>query len=455
MPLLSGFDVLLILSKLFAVGTAVIMYLLVRKVSHQSNIAVLSVLFLLSFYGFWRYANIPEFYTAASFISILIVYLAYTWKIRFKAAALAFLSVVAVSFHISTVAVTCWALPVYMLFTRQYKLLLYYLLWSLPLTIITYTVFFRLADPELAANLVQWVRPPSSGTSGAFGIATLVKPFIGYGQAILSSNFLFAFASFRQLMASKFPGNMLDEEFFLGSHMSALAADACVVLTILLVLAVVLLVLKIIRHWKKKNVQGISLIIIGVSWLLGNAAITLNSASSNPELWIIAAVPTVFILAFFITNYYKEAKGVFIAVLVMMLLHTTINASFLNSRSSDYYFQEYELVKPHLHDGDIIVTLDKGMLTRYLQYNLLQKVVVVNFFGKKPYTSRQEWKTIYDTNKEVYAFESVFKMPDYYQHTRKELSDSVEAINQEHFKDFVLYDSNEISKLYKLQKPLP
>lgn len=451
-PFLSGFNILLILSKLFAIGTAVVVYLFIRNESNNLKAAALSTLFLLSFYGFWRYANIPEFYTPASFISIFIVYLTYKLKTNFKAIIIAALSVVAASFHILTVALTFWALPIYMLFTKQHKLLLNYILLATPLTFITYIIFFNLAKPEMLGNVLQWIMLSGSESSNILSISSINKALIGYGQSILSPNFLFAFDTFRDYMALKFPGNMLEEEFFLGKNITATASYVCLILTILLLLAIMILTLKIVKYWKKKNLKGINFIIIGVSWLIGHAAITLNSASSNPELWISASVPTALILAFFLTNYYEEAKGTFLIIFFIMLLHTTINASFLSSRTSDYYFQKYSLIEPHLDDGDIVLTLDNQILTRYLRYNLKQEVSIINFYGKEADKSEQVWKTVYGSEKDVYAFEDIFRIPYYYARKQKHLSDTLKMINQPHFEDFELSGSNETGNLYKFNR---
>lgn len=349
---------------------------------------------LLSTYGFVRYACEVEIYVPAMALMLAAVYSALraSNSIRWFLAGI-LLSALALLTHTINAATALVVVPfIYALSHRRWKQSLLHIVATLIIIGLAYGVVqntcgtFRPATDTAAEG---WLQP---GTIG--------KAVVGFGQCILSANFVFAYEGVTEKLQALFPYRVFAEEIFAASHFPPwlkVLAPATFLSTLLAWVggALFLLVSAARRRIFDRTLMWILL------WLGGTLFPTLMLEPSNPELWVLVLAPlwAVFLwLAVSLDLSVRMVRVVWAMVALLGVHNLVAGMGAVRNRAGDYNFAKAEWVLRQAGPDDTIHTADSFVFSFYLDYWSEAEIRNVN---------TQDWRSGATT----YVFGDVFNPP--------------------------------------------
>ena len=304
-----SFPLMIFLNRLLAVTCLVLFYHILggvtsvsfcwpqaRPVSPYSNpkasyVPILGTLCLAFSYGFWRYANEAETYMLASvfLLGAWFLVLSDRWLWAIVASALGVLM------HLLNLIPLLLIIPFYYLLSKEWKKAFLHGGVTGVLVVAGYVIFRPFLDfSELGAQ--------HHSLEAGVSLGNLLRGGIGFGQGLISGNFLFGFEEFREVLVELFPSRMLDEEFYMAVHMSGWIKWAgCGTLFLLVSMCMWLLICWIRGMSRAKTFgsqRGFKSVVLNhpfvVScsvWLVLYAMAVIRTEAGSPELWIMALIP--------------------------------------------------------------------------------------------------------------------------------------------------------------------
>jgi hypothetical protein len=382
----------------FAIG---LFYLLVCRLQHPGDrrgvqwIPALSAAGLLFSYGFVRYACEVEIYVPAAALALGALYAALhpSGSVRWSAAGIVLASL-ALLMHSINAALALGVIPLCYWFVTKAR--------SRAVIHLIATGLFVGAAYALAHFACGLYRPPlDTASEGGLQSATVWKAAVGFGQCLMSANFVFAYEAVADALQQLFPYRMFTEELFTVLHMpswlkwtapltfacalAALALSACVILW---------------HACRRRRIDWVLPIL--VLWLGGTMLPTLLLEPSNPELWILVLPPLWSLFAWFGGGLAgkKQIKYVLLPAVVLLGVHNlSAGMGLIRSAESDYHYKKAAWALQHAGAGDVLVTADSFVFSFYLNYWSEAEVRNAN---------KQEWRT----GKRTYVFDDVFNHPE-------------------------------------------
>lgn len=333
----------------------------------SASVPTLGTLLLAFSYGFWRYANEAETYMLAS------VFLLGAWclaignvqseKDRPLSSVLCpLISAVGILVHLLNLIPLLLIIPLYYLLSKEWKKALAHGGITGLLVLIGYAVCFRFLDwNELGAQ--------HHSAEAGLGFANLLRSGIAFGQCLVSGNFLFGFEGFRELVSGLFPSRMLDEEFYMASHMPGWIKWAgCLSLGSLgvwLLKGIGTLWSKGVDEQPPKDygLKSKAFPISCIVWLALYFGAIIRTEAGSPELWIMALVP------FWIIVTPLLNKRGFIFLISVLFIHNLIAGLLpVMSKDSDYHAAKGAWLVKNSSAENLILTDYEPVMIFYLDY---------------------------------------------------------------------------------------
>ncbi len=349
---------------------------------------------LLFSYGFLRYACEVEIYVPASALMLVGIYCSLRENQHCGMAVLAILfSAFAVLLHVINAAAAFVVVPlIYVLTNRHWK-----------------RAWVHVVSTLVVVGAVYWFVQSTWGTfkpatdmasEGGFRPGSLLKAGIGFGQSLLSANFLFAYDTIYQKLQAIFPYRMFAEEVFAGSCIPSWLRMIAPITFVSALVGLGVLVVQVFRSVARCRWCSGTLTWILV-WLGGAILPTLMLEPSNPELWVMALIPLWLMAAWLLMSLPSSSltKPVSIVAIALLGLHNLIaGMGIMKSKNGDYLFKKAEWVIQVAGKNDVINTADSFVFTFYLDYWGKAEVRNIN---------TQEWKM----GETTYVLGDVFNPP--------------------------------------------
>lgn len=365
-----------------------LMRLLVPSGSDGRFGAFLAMGGLLFSYGFWRYACETEIYVPGLALVLGAMLVLSKGGDSFWAGAVyVLLAAFAVLLHVVNVVPALLIAPLLAgRCGRNYKRVAMLAVLSAVLVCGTY----------LWVDSVWGTYMPYSDTPAErfFQRGFFLKAIIGFGQCLLSGNFLFAYPSFSTRLQDIFPYRMFAEELFMGAHISPLLR-VCASVTFLF--SLVLLPVSFLAAVARKFSWTVLILLV---WLGGVAFPTMALEPSNPELWIFSLVPLWMLFGWFVASIEKVVRRrICVAGVLLLGLHNWAGGMApLQSDASDYNVQKSAWIRNHAQKGDVVLTADSFVFLSYLKYWTAAEVLDMN---------NQSWRR----GEKTYVLGDVFAPP--------------------------------------------
>lgn len=364
-PQADAYQLMCVCSSVASIASVLLLYRLLRQHFNTSHIvAFCSAAFLLLSYGYWRYAVEAEVYGIALLLCLLSVYAAcasITNAQQGKYLALtALLCGVTVMWYKPAGAVTCIAIPLYMILERTSVLKI--CSWA-AMVVLLVVSGYAMAFYASEVDTTFWTYC-NSGIQMAGGHPLNAVPVVA--SNVVSLNFIYAFPAVVSLIEQWFPGKLLVEEVFAAQHHTSLAILA--VCTSLLFLILALFALWKIRRsislegfWKNPFVL----------WLVVYSAALLIVDPGSPEPWLMIqpALFAVLGIYFFPLIVLHTSKRLLYVLVFVLCLHNIVGGYlFIQKEDEDYTrFQSAWLIK-NATANDMVISLGSASAVRYLLY---------------------------------------------------------------------------------------
>ncbi len=339
--------ILIALSMVAAAGVISLFAAMLRR-NGRSPLWVLPLLFS---YGFWRYACAAEIYLPALLAACGAWFFAS--RPRGLVGAIA-CSVAALLLHLVCLPAV-FSIGLLFAVRREWKALALYFVSVLGIV----AGFYGVIQTTVGTVIFQ---DASVAGNSIFVASTWLKGVFAFGQNLLSGNFLFSIPAVADRLVALFPGQMLQEELFMGQQAGGLwQTAACITfLGALTLLGVAALGLVSNRSaWRTPMAV----------WFAGNIAMALLFEPANPEMWLFTMLPFWFLVSGIEEKSSKPWKFLLPSLITIMLLHNAIGGmAFVRKEEGDYCRQKAEWIIDHAVEGDVIVSADSHSFVTYMQY---------------------------------------------------------------------------------------
>jgi hypothetical protein len=381
-----AYDFLVLLSSLAAAGSVYLFYrFCYRRYSMRPVSSLFAAGFMAVSYGFWRYACEAEVMLPAAFFALLAMYLATApasslWMVVYAAGVAA----VSVLFHIMNGVPVFVAIPLFYLLSRQPRRALLHVLVAGGLVTAAYAWVYTFRP---SVTFIQSV--PSLMDRLDWSLVT--KSMVGFGQCLVSGNFLFGYDKFAEWLTALFPYRMFAEEIYMGHHMSVFQRIAPAVTLSLLVLSAAYGLLRAFASWKREfrlqklealhMVGGWQTLAVVALWFVIYAMALLVLEPGNPEVWVLGLVPFWLLACGLVIAPLARANELWVALAMLALLgvHNGVGGiGLLRDASGDYNVQKAAWVVEHATGKDCIVAAGNPVFMRYLKYHTPACVVDLN-----------------------------------------------------------------------------
>jgi len=411
-----------------------------------ASVPILGTLLLAFSYGFWRYANEAETYVLASIfvLGAWCLVAKGNWRLAIGCSA------IGVLVHLLNLIPLLLIIPLYYLFSREWKRALAHGAATALLVGIGYAVCFRFLDwGELGAQ--------HHSAEAGLGFANLLRSGVAFGQCLISGNFLFGFEEFRELLTQFFPSRMLGEEFFMAEHMPAWIPWAgCV--SVLAVMGVGfagggLFVARrnvddascFVTKEREPKAPGLRpnvFLLSCVVWLLLYLVAVLRTESGSPELWIMALIPFWLVAG-------RWIKGRWAWGWVVLLFAHNLIAGLLPvmSEKTDYHAAKGKWLVENSTADDLVLTSYEPIMIFYLDYFTSAKIASSGSVTLEEIQHRLE-----SCEGEVYALSNFFQPLVSMEERNPALYEKMWATGQALRSGFVKTVDDEFGGIYKLSE---
>ncbi len=332
-------------------------YLLACRIScGRKMLPMVGTMGLLFSYGFLRYACEVEIYlpALALVLAALCAALRAEGSHMWFVAAIAFASMAVLMHTINTVSAVVVIPAIYLTVSKHWKCALVHVAATLVIVGLVYLA---------VQNTWGMFRPPvDTASEGWLQPGTIGKAVVGFGQSMLSANFIFAYGWLAEKIQAMFPYRVFAEELFAAAHMPAWL-KAVAPFTFVLALGGMAGVAATVFRPRLFNRS----LVWSLLWLGGAMMPTLMLEPSNPELWVLALAPLWAVLLGLAAA--RQRVGFIMVVVVLMGIHNIVaGMGSIRDREGDYNFKKTEWVLGQAGTGDTIHTADSFVLTFYMQY---------------------------------------------------------------------------------------
>ena len=370
-------------------------YLIARRMYSSSGswLAFWMTLGLLFSYGFIRYACEVEIYVPASAVMLAGVYCALRTDDSpgWGAACIVF-SALAILMHVINAAPAIVSVALlYGLDKGRWKRAGVHVGATLLLVGLVYFV---------VQNQVGIFHPPTEMASeGGVRLDSLPKAVVGFGQCLLSANFVFGYSALYEKVQALFPYRMFAEEVFAGSAMPGWMRVIAPITFLLGLVAVSGLVVMFVRVVFKRARVERSLVWVLI-WCGGAMFPTLILEPSNPELWIMLMVP-LWLLGGGVIAHDRSLltrRLIPVAVCLFGIHNLAVGMGMMKSKAGDYLQEKAKWVLAEATERDVVNTADSFVFSFYLDYWSAAEIRNLN---------TQEWAA----GQRTYVFGDLFVPP--------------------------------------------
>lgn len=316
-------------------------------------------------YGFWRYAAEAEIYVPAVALGLATV--ALTLRREGRGVAAGLMGAMAIATHVMNALPALLAAPLLLAFRRDRDSRRRAAV-QVAVTLVATALAYGAALPVMSRD--------RGGTMGASERAhpeeMPVKAMVGFGQSVVSGNFLFGFGSFRDAMTKVFPYREFREEFEMG-----LAAKPASRVAPWLTLGILAL-LGLAAMWRRDDAsipawaavrsdEAVRLRRLAGLWFVIHAAVALVFEPSNPEMWIMA-LPPFWMLA---SSWFVMRGRTDLLPLVACALawHNQLGGMWLlGNPEGDYLARRTDWLVRELRADDTVLTTESEVFARRLRY---------------------------------------------------------------------------------------
>lgn len=341
--------------------------------------------FLALSYGFWRYACEAEVIQPAAVLVLWSVYLATApktnvWFVLYAAGVAAS----SVLFHVTNIIPVFVAIPLFYLLSRKPRYAMAHTLVAGGLVLSAYAWVYT-HRPSLAFS-----QSMPSFLERLYG-SLLSKGLVGFGQCLLSGNFMFGYQGFSQGLVKMFPARMLAEEIYMGRHLSLFQCVAPVITVGMFLVVSIYGLFRAVSSWKHELQHGKAgaLMMVGgwqtlavvLLWFVGYASVVLLLEPGNPEVWVLGLIPFWLLACGLLISPIARANELWIVLLMLLALgvHNYVGGiGLLKKTDSDYNRQKAEWVLENSTKGDLILTAGNPVFVRYLHYYANATVMDLN-----------------------------------------------------------------------------
>lgn len=340
--------------------------------------SLLATGFLVFSYGFWRYATEAEIIMPAC-AAILAAATMTLGNDRGcpKIAAAGAIAGFSATIHILNCIPAFGALPLLFLLRGQIRPLLIFGTAAVSAAGLPYLLVYSLARDQVPMDFF-----PPAGGDDRLGISILVKGAIGFGQCLISGNFLFGFESFCDKMVALFPARMLEEEIYMGRALSGARTTLATITALLFAITFATGASRAIANWRlgsrREHDGGRGMATHGwtpafaISWFAAYATVILLMQPGNPEVWVMGLVPFWLALAGAVIAPPARDRHPRIAVwiLVSLALHNYVGGiAILQDPRTDYNRRKAAWLLENASASDLILTAANPVFVRYLRYH--------------------------------------------------------------------------------------
>ncbi len=357
-----------------------------QNLGFSTEVALFSAGLVASSYGFWRYACEAEVAVVAAAPLALAIYILSSPKINAVGVlAGGVAAALAVLLHILAIIPALFAFPALLMGRGRRAPLLLYILLVIALLVAGYAVSNTspLADAAHEHGGHGDIHLALQGPS-ALGNAAL-----GFGQAVLSGNYLFCLHPFRDFMEREFSHRMLREEILIGLNAGAVSAILPLVILFLLGLVVIFVVDDRLspkvnseaEHNEPRSnpfapIRNLVLIAM-VLWFILHSLVLLGYEAANPENWVLLMMPLwigiVLLWARDPRGIPSQAMG---TLFVLLLLHNYFGGMhLLGEEAGDYNRTSSQWIIDHVRENDLILTDETPAYCWFLRYHSPARVL--------------------------------------------------------------------------------
>jgi hypothetical protein len=415
-----AYPVMIVLSMVAgAIAIAFIFLTLRRHLGFSMEVSLFSAGLVGSSYGFWRYACEAEVLVLAAAPLAVAIYILTSPRINaWGVLAGGIAAALGVFLHILAIIPALFAFPALLMGRGRRAPLLLYVLLVIALIIAGYAV----------ANTSPFADTPDvqSGHGGIRlalqGPSALGNAGLGFGQAVLSGNYLFCLRPFRDFMQREFAHRMLREEILIGLQAGTVSATLPLVILLLLGLVVIFVVDdRLSPQIASEDEEGGAppphpsapirrlVLIAMVLWFILHALILLGYEAANPRNWVLLMIPLwigiVLLWARDPRGIPRQALG---TLFVLLLLHNFFGGiHLLGSEASDYNRTSAQWIIEHVRENDLILTDETPAYCWFLRYHSPARVLCLS--QTDPEYMMQAISDVHEKGGHVLASPDVFR----------------------------------------------
>jgi hypothetical protein len=240
---------------------------------------------------------------------------------------------------------------------------------------------------------------------------------VGFGQLLVSGNFLFSYGPVQDRLADWFPHRNFGDEVFAGDHTASIVSWVAPFTLGLAVVVLLVAVCVAAARWLRRI--GRPPVAALVSWLAGHTFILLVIPESldQPEVWMLALPPTVALLVYGLEKPDREARHwkeyLPIVLAGALLAHNLVGGLVpMYGAAGDRMDQKSAWLLENAGTEDVILTADGANYFRYLRYEAESDVIALQRIGDRQDLEIDEVRAaIESTTGTVYISGDVFEPP--------------------------------------------
>jgi hypothetical protein len=359
-----------VLGAFFAATAVLLAYVVLRRrLAVGAGPAVVGAATLAVSYVFWRYATEVEVYALSLAVGLGLLYAALTdrdelprWALLGAAGAGALLVHVLLGF------LAGFAIPIGLAARRRYRQLAVFAAAFVTLAVVTTYGAYQIADDGSQTYLEFY----QEGGDVSVGPSLLVRGGAGAGQAVVASNFLFAYDEFADAVQRAAPDRGIEDEVYFGERVGEVPRGVMTVTFLAAVVAflaaLVLAAPRLAPLWRNAAVLTL------IAWLGGHSLFFLLRAggSDGPEGWVFALPPLLMLVTVGLAARPARRRGgvapVALVLVAVLGMHNLLGMALLEDETRDRNLAKAAWYVASTTEDDAIITADGTLFFRYLRY---------------------------------------------------------------------------------------
>lgn len=436
---------------LVAAGAVILqIQILRRRLDVPLRSSLLGGILLAVTYGFWRFSAEIETYMWGVLTALALVYVITSNDGSTRSPVIAgVLAAVAFLAHGLNGLLVFPVVPVFLLASRRLRDLVIYGAVASVLLVATTFLFYLLASPSDSDYLEFY----ASEGSVSLSMSRVAQATIGSGQALLSSQFLFAYDEFSERVERSFPSNSVSDQAYLGEKLGPVTTG---MMSMTFLVAAALLgvaayrVVRGLRNSIKRPIVGLL-----ASWLLIHAVFLLivGSGSAGPQLWVLVLAPASTLAVIGLDAHAPTQRAgpprLLLALIVALLVHNAVGMTLWLRPELDRHRERSAWLVENTTADDAILIAETESLYQYLRYHT--DAEAFNLIGKQdPFQILALAKSVPGS---VYAMGDAFEPPTFLAHARPELYRRLLSFGDSVRGEFTRVIDDEFTDVYVLSDP--